>query len=92
MNGRDMPTAARVWTDHATTHIDVRGLPPPQPLIQILQLVQRLPDDAVLIVHHDRDPVWLYPELLQIGWWAEAIDGDPGEVRLRIVRTAPQAP
>jgi Uncharacterized conserved protein (DUF2249) len=92
MNGRDTSTAGRVWTDCATTHIDVRGLPPPQPLIRIIQLAQRLPDDdAVLIVHHDRDPVWLYPELLQIGWWAEIVDGDPGEVRLRIVRVAPQA-
>lgn len=81
---------ARVWNDASdgTTHIDVRGLPRPQPLIQILQLLQRLPDDAVLIVHHDRDPVWLYPELVQIGWWADVIDGDPGEVRLRIARQA----
>jgi hypothetical protein len=56
-------------------------------LIQVLQLVQRLPADAVLIAHHDRDPLWLYPELVQIGWWAEVIDGEPGEVRLRMTRT-----
>jgi hypothetical protein len=30
----------------------------------------------------------LYPELLQVGWWAERIPGDPGEVRLRL---APRA-
>ena len=77
---------ARIWRAAATTHIDVRGLPRPQPLIEILQLVRQLPDDAMLIVHHDRDPVWLYPELLQIGWWAELIDGEPGEVRLRVTR------
>lgn len=77
---------ARIWRAAATTHIDVRGLPRPQPLIEILQLVRQLPDDAVLIVHHDRDPVWLYPELLQIGWWAELIDGALGEVRLRVTR------
>ena len=89
MNGRDA-AEARVWRDDgdaATTHIDVRGLPPPQPMIQILQLVQRLPAEAIVIVHHDRDPVWLYPELAQIGWWAEPIDGEPGEVRLRIAQT-----
>lgn len=88
MNPRD-GADARVWTDPAdgTTHIDVRGLPRPQPLIQVLQLVQRLPADAVLIAHHDRDPLWLYPELVQIGWWAEVIDGEPGEVRLRMTRT-----
>jgi hypothetical protein len=89
MNGRDA-LDARLWHEgDATTHIDVRGLPPPQPLIQILQLVQRLPDHAVVIVHHERDPLWLYPELAQIGWWAEVIDGEPGEVRLRLTRSPP---
>lgn len=88
MNQRNAADA-HVWTDTAdgTTHIDVRGLPRPQPLIQVLQLVRQLPADAVLIAHHDRDPLWLYPELVQIGWWAEVVEGDPGEVRLRITRT-----
>ena len=72
-------------------HIDVRGLPPPLPMVQILELVQRLPRDATLIVHHERDPVWLYPELLERGWWADVIDGEPGEVRLRIVHATPRA-
>lgn len=77
----------RIWSDDDATHIDVRGLARPQPLIRILQLLQTLPDDAVLIVHHDRDPVWLYPELLQAGWWGDVIDGEPGEVRLLITRS-----
>jgi hypothetical protein len=90
MNQRDAADAP-VWTDatDGTTHIDVRGLPRPQPLIQVLQMVRQLSADAVLIAHHDRDPLWLYPELVQIGWWAEVIDGDPGEVRLRITCSAP---
>ena len=90
MNQRNA-VAAHVWTDatDGTTHIDVRGLPRPQPLIQVLQMVKKLPADAVLVAHHDRDPLWLYPELVQIGWWAEVIDGDPGEVRLRITCSAP---
>jgi hypothetical protein len=75
------------WRDGDTWHLDVRGLPRPHPMIQILQLLQRLPDDAVLIVHHDRDPLMLYPELVQIGWWAEVVDGEPGEVRLRITKS-----
>jgi len=77
---------ARIWTCADTTHVDVRGLPAPAPLVQILALVARLPDDGVLIVHHDRDPQLLYPELAEIGWCAERIAGDPGEVRLRITR------
>jgi len=76
---------ARIWqAADGVLHIDVRGLPPPQPMIRILHLLGQLRDDAALVVHHERDPVWLYPELLQLGWWAETVPGEPGEVRLRI--------
>jgi hypothetical protein len=81
------PSVARSWDETDGTHIDVRGLPAPQPLVQILALLQRLPRSAVVTVHHDRDPVWLYPELVQIGWWADRIPGEPGEVRLRLTAT-----
>jgi hypothetical protein len=72
------------WQADDGWHIDVRGLPPPQPLVQILRLVQTVAPDGVVIVHHDRDPQLLYPELAQIGWQAEPISGEPGEVRLRL--------
>ena len=74
----------RIWTAADGTHIDVRGLAAPQPLVQILQMVREVGPAGVLIVHHDRDPLLLYPELVQIGWWAERIPGEPGEVRLRL--------
>ena len=72
------------WQADDGWHIDVRGLPPPQPLVQILRLVQTVAPNGVVIVHHDRDPQLLYPELAQIGWQAEPISGEPGEVRLRL--------
>jgi len=75
---------ARTWTADDGTHIDVRGLQTPQPLVLVLQMVREVGPDGVVIVHHDRDPLLLYPELVQIGWWAERIAGDPGEVRLRL--------
>lgn len=74
------------WRDDDGWHIDVRGLPAPQPLVKILQLVQSVEPASIVIVHHDRDPKMLYPELAQIDWQAEPIDGDPGEVRLRLSR------
>ena len=46
---------------------------------------------GAVIVHHDRDPQPLYAELAEIGWTAERIDGDAGEVRLRL-RPEPSLP
>ncbi len=64
-------------------HIDVRGLAPPQPLVAILRRIDAHGDDGrPLVVHHDRDPALLYPELAERGWRAEPIAGEPGEVRL----------
>ncbi|RIK97681.1 MAG: hypothetical protein DCC72_02890 [Burkholderiales bacterium] len=77
------------WTEADGIHIDVRGLSAPQPLVQILSLVRSIDDDrAVVVVHHDRDPQLLYPELAEIGWSAEIVDGEPGEIRLRLSRSA----
>jgi hypothetical protein len=74
----------RRWADEDGLHIDVRGLPPPEPLVAILALLRGLQDPAPVIVHHDRDPVMLYPELADLGWTAERIASPPGEVRLRL--------
>lgn len=68
-------------------HLDVRGLPPPLPLVAILRQVdQQGHDGRPLVVHHDRDPVLLYAELADRGWSAERIDGDADEVRLRLAQ------
>jgi hypothetical protein len=80
------PTRARRWSDADGAHIDVRGLAAPEPLVAILGLIAGLPMDTAVIVHHDRDPALLYPELAEIGWTAERIPGDPGEVRLKLGR------
>jgi hypothetical protein len=80
--------AARQWSEGPETHIDVRGLAPPDPLVAILRLLRTLGDEARVIAHLDRDPVMLYPELAQLGWEAERLDGEPGEVKLRLRRTA----
>jgi uncharacterized protein (DUF2249 family) len=69
-------------------HIDVRGLPPPEPMLQILMLLEQPTTGDVVIVHHDRDPIYLYPELAECAWQCERIAGEPGEVRLRLTRGA----
>ena len=82
-------TKPRHWHDDDGEHIDVRGLPPPQPLVAILRLVREQGEvgGAAVIVHHDRDPQLLYAELAEIGWLAERIEAELGEVRLRLERT-----
>lgn len=74
--------AAREWTEDGIAHIDVRALPPPQPLVAILRRVHGLARHEQLVVHHDREPMLLYPELAEIGWEAERIAAPAGEVRL----------
>ena len=87
--GAPVPPGQRRWRDAAGEHIDVRGLPAPQPLVAILRLVlEQGAGDRAVVVHHDRDPALLYPELAELGWSAERIEGEPGELRLRLTRLA----
>lgn len=81
-------TQAKRWVELDGVHIDVRGLLPPGPLVAILELAGSIHDATSIIVHHDRDPQLLYPELAEIGWTAERIDAEPGEVRLRLERVS----
>jgi hypothetical protein len=87
VSGTPSSAFGKRWRDAAGRHIDVRGLAPPAPLVAILQLVHEEASGTPVIVHHDRDPQLLYPELAQIGWVAERIAGEPGEVRLRLLPT-----
>ncbi|MCP4316152.1 MAG: DUF2249 domain-containing protein [Hyphomicrobiales bacterium] len=77
---------AKEWPAPDGVHIDVRGLPPPEPMVAILTLLERPGMKGPLIVHHDREPIFLYPELAERGWQHEIIAGEPGEIRLRIAR------
>ncbi len=74
--------APRQWEADGQVHIDVRGLPAPGPLVSILRLVRSVGSGTVVVVHHDRDPALLYPELAELGWGAARMPGDTGEVRL----------
>ena len=47
------------WRAADGEHIDVRGLPAPQPLVAILTLVRQVGETSAVIVHHDRDPALL---------------------------------
>jgi uncharacterized protein (DUF2249 family) len=66
--------------------LDVRGLEPPQPLVRVLAAIDRLDQDAVLEVRHDRRPVLLYHQLDDRGFAHETDEPEPGLVRI-VIRT-----
>lgn len=68
--------------------LDVRGLEPPQPLLRVLEEIDRLGPGAQLEVHHDRRPLFLYPQLDERGLVHETDEPEPGLVRIRIRRGA----
>ncbi len=82
----DRSGAPRQWLEAQAAHIDVRGLVPPQPLVAILRLLQSVDREMPVVVHHDRDPILLYPELDEIGWSACRMEAPAGEVRLLLHR------
>lgn len=52
--------------------LDVRNLEPPEPMIKILEMLPKLSSNAVLLVHHHREPLMLYDKLAERGFTAAA--------------------
>lgn len=77
-----------VWHEAGAVHIDVRGLLPPEPLVRILELVEQAQAGDVIIVHHDREPRLLFPELVERGWGWTQEPAPSGEFRLALRREA----
>jgi hypothetical protein len=61
------------WRASDGFHIDVSELSPPEPMVAILQLIEQPGFQGPVIVHHNREPVHLYPELFERGWTYEII-------------------
>lgn len=81
------PAPARTWRIDDTVHIDVRGLEAPRPLTAILSLIDSGDHQGRIIVHHDRDPLYLYPELDERGWRSARLPSPAGEVCLDLRRS-----
>lgn len=69
-----------------SVRLDNRGLEPPQPMVRILEALERLEPGAVLEAINEREPVFLYPELEQRGAQIRTARGPDGSVRLLIRR------
>jgi len=77
--------------DAAPTVLDVRGLEPPQPMVRILDALGQLSAGECLEVHHDRRPLFLYPQLDERGFLYETDERAPGLVHIRIRRGTSEA-
>lgn len=73
---------AVAWREEDGMHIDVRKMQPPQPMVAILTLVDGLAVPETVIVHHDRMPSFLIPELAERGWHIAKIVEEMANIRL----------
>ena len=85
----DLP--GKHWQEADGLHIDVRGLAPPEPMVAILGHLEQPGQKGPVTVHHDRNPIYLFPELAERGWTSRQIASDlcdPGEIRLILIRAS----
>lgn len=68
------------------TTVDVREMEMPQPMMTILEALDKLPEDTALFVHHKRIPVFLLPELADRNFDYRANEISDGNVELIIFR------
>lgn len=81
------PEGALSWSEEDGLHVDVRRLTPPAPMVAVLRLIDGNPDLAGLVVHHDRMPQYLLPELAERGWRIARIDEQFANLRLWLERS-----
>ncbi|MCW2284827.1 hypothetical protein M2323_002819 [Rhodoblastus acidophilus] len=64
----DANEGPRVWQAEEGLHVDVRGLPCPEPMVTVLQLIDSGMAEDFLVAHLSQEPLLLYPELNERGW------------------------
>jgi uncharacterized protein (DUF2249 family) len=66
--------------------LDTRGMEPPGPLVLILNRLETLGADQRLVAHIDREPLLLFPELVDRGWAYEGASQADGSFIISISR------
>lgn len=77
-------TLNRIKEEGNTVYLDVRGLEPPQPMAMILETMAKLDPSKILVVRHERVPMFLYPKLEEKGYTYETHQIDKHNVQLLI--------
>ncbi|MDP2363074.1 MAG: DUF2249 domain-containing protein [Ignavibacteria bacterium] len=65
--------------------LDVRELAPPEPMVKIFETLSQVDENTVLLVHHHREPMMLYPKLEERGY--EAVSNKIEENYFKVVIT-----
>lgn len=77
---------AVLWPEPAES-LDLTGMMPPEPMVVILETVERMATGEVLFAVLDREPMFLFPELASRGHeWAGNFSADGSAYRLLIRR------
>lgn len=80
------PEGAMTWREEDGLHIDVRKLTPPNPMLAILRLIEGAGPGETVVVHHEREPHFLAPELAERGWRIARVSTEVVNVRLWLER------
>lgn len=70
------------------TFLDNRGLEPPNPMIRTLEALEGMGPGEVLVIHNDRVPVYLLPQLADAGADYQVEEQPDGSARVRITKGA----
>lgn len=77
---------AAFWPDPVEV-LDLTGMNPPEPMVRILDLLERMAPGTVLFAVLDREPMFLFPELAMRGHeWAGNAGADGLSYRMMIRR------
>lgn len=66
--------------------LDNRGLEPPNPMIRTLEALEGLKGGEVLVIHNDRVPIYLLPQLADAGALYEVLEQPDGSAKVRITK------
>ena len=86
-----MNVVSHIITFSEGPDVDVSHLPPPLPMVRILETLRALGPGETLLVHHTRRPIHLYPKLDALGCRHETTEPAPGKIQVRIT-TPPARP
>jgi hypothetical protein len=65
------------WSDADGIHLDLTGLEAPAPMLAVVAEITT--SNTPLILHMDREPIFFYPELEELGWaWSVQRAEKPG--------------